>query len=90
VSYEPGDAVRLTWAIDDPDTRTPVGGATVTLTLTPPGGTATAVAAVEVSPGRWAATTIVTVAGMHGYRWAATGAAQAVDSGVFYVTPARA
>jgi hypothetical protein len=89
VRYEPGDAVRLTWAIDDPDTRTPVGGATVTLTLTPSGGTATPVTPTEVSPGRWTVTIIVTVVGVHGYRWTATGAAQASDSGTFSVVAPR-
>lgn len=92
MSYEPGDAVHLTWSLDDPLTRdeqgrpTPVGGATVTLTVQPPGADPIDVPVVETSPGRWSGTVTVTEpVGYWAWLWRATGVAGAADSGRFHV-----
>lgn len=80
--YEIGDAIPLTWAIT-------VGGvatnATVTLTITLPDGTTSSPSITNGSTGNYSASYTPTLNGEHGFRWVATGAATAAESGSFQV-----
>lgn len=59
--------------------------ATVTLTVTLPDGTTTSPSVSSTGTGKYTASYLTTQNGRHTYRWSATGAATAADSGVFWV-----
>jgi hypothetical protein len=75
-SLEVGDVKTLTWST--------TAGATVVLTITLPDGT-TSTPAVTAVGGDFTASYVATQNGLHGFRWVATGAATAAESGTFQV-----
>jgi hypothetical protein len=80
--YEIGDAVALSWDVEIDGTPT---NATVTLTVTLPDGTTSTPTVSNPAPGESAAEVTATQSGLHTYRWVATGAVTAADSGTFRV-----
>lgn len=82
-TFEIGDSVTLTWAVADAE-GTP-SNATVTLTVTLPDGTSSTPTVSNPSTGSYAASLTPTLNGLHGYRWVATGAVTAAESGTFAV-----
>lgn len=81
-SFEVGDEIPLTWAIDVAGTPT---NATVVLTVTLPDGTSLTPTVSNPTTGNYAAKFTAATAGRYAYRWVATGAVVAAESGTFTV-----
>lgn len=86
--YDIGDRVTLDVTFTNAG-GTATSPTTVTLQVTPPGGTATTVSNSAGATGVYTATYDPTVAGIHYYRWAGTGALVVAEEGQFHVRPRR-
>jgi hypothetical protein len=81
-TFEVGDNIPLSWALAVDGAPT---DATVSLTVTRPDGTTTSPTVAHPGTGRYVGTFAATQNGTHTYRWQASGAAVAVDTGTFEV-----
>lgn len=81
-TWEIGDVLPLAWTITVAGVPT---NATVTVTVTKPDGTSSSPAVTNPATGSYAANYTPTVNGQHIFRWVATGAVTAAESGSFVV-----